>query len=112
MATVIKATCGDCGDVELGVDDVQVRVCSQNAGSSYVFRCPSCEMAVVKPAELRVVEILLTAGAELVEWSLPDELFEPHAGDPIDHDDLIDFHRLLQDDNWLEALASVGTAFS
>jgi len=110
MATIIKATCEDCGDVQLGVDDVQVRICSQDERGTYVFRCTSCRMSVVKPAEPRVVELLTAAGAEVVEWSLPEELFELHSGDPIDHDDLIDFHRLLQADGWLQALTSVGSA--
>ena len=50
MATVIKASCHDCGDVELAVDDLEVRVCTQDDQGSYVFRCPSCQMSVVKPA--------------------------------------------------------------
>ena len=31
-------------------------------------------------------------------WSLPAELHELHVGDPISHDDLLDFHHLLADD--------------
>lgn len=110
MATIIKATCEDCGDVELGIEDVQVRVCAQDERGSYVFRCTRCRLPVVKPAEPRVVELLSAAGVEVVAWSLPEELFELHAGAPIDHDDLIDFHRLLETDDWLEALTSVGSA--
>ena len=30
MATVIKASCHDCGDVELAVSDLEVRVCTQD----------------------------------------------------------------------------------
>ena len=41
MATVIKASCHDCGDVELAVNDLEVRVCTQDDQGSYVFRCPS-----------------------------------------------------------------------
>ena len=47
MATVIKASCHDCGDVELGVRDLEVRVCTQEEQGTYVFRCPSCQMSVV-----------------------------------------------------------------
>ena len=84
MATVIKASCHDCGDVELGVSDLEVRVCTQDEQGTYVFRCPSCQMSVVKPAEPRIVDMLVASGVQLVEWRLPAELFERRGGDP-DH---------------------------
>jgi hypothetical protein len=108
MATVIKASCHDCGDVELSVDDLEVRVCTSDAQGTYVFRCPSCMMSVAKPAEQRVVEMLVASGVPLVEWRLPAELFERRFGDPISHDDLIDFHHLLQSDGWFDALVDAG----
>ena len=108
MATVIKASCHDCGDVELTVGDLEVRVCTQDDQGSYVFRCPSCLMSVAKPAEPRIVQMLVASGVQLVEWRLPAELFEPRDGEPISHDDLIDFHRLLQDDDWYDALVALG----
>ena len=103
MAT-IRASCGDCGDVELTSADVTVRVCSANSAGSYSFACPSCTRVVVKAAEPRIVELLVTSGVRLVTWSLPDELNETHAGEPIDHDDLLDFHALLETDGWMETL--------
>lgn len=104
MATVIKASCQECGDVELGVTDVRVRVCSRDDAGTYVFRCPTCRMSVVKPAEARIVDLLVASGVRLEHWDLPAELFEPHRGAPISHDDLIDFHRLLQMPDWFEDL--------
>ena len=106
MATVIKASCHDCGDIELAVGDLEVRVCSQDDRGTYVFRCPSCLMSVVKPAERRIVDMLVASGVQLVNWHLPAELFEPRDGLPITHDDLIDFHRLLQDDGWFDSLVA------
>jgi hypothetical protein len=108
MATVIKASCQDCGDVELRVNDLRVRVCRAVETGSYVFRCPTCQMSVVKPAEPRIVDMLVASGVELVQWELPAELFEAHPGSPITHDDLIDFHRLLQQDSWFESLLAQG----
>lgn len=108
MATVIKASCQDCGDVELQVNDLRVRVCTEVETGSYVFRCPTCQMSVVKPAEPRIVDMLVASGVELVTWDLPAELFEAHPGLPITHDDLIDFHRLLQDDSWFDSLLAQG----
>lgn len=108
MATVIKASCQDCGDVELRVNDLRVRVCTEVEAGSYVFRCPTCQMSVVKPAEPRIVDMLVASGVELVTWDLPAELFEVHPGPPITHDDLIDFHRILQDDSWFDSLLAQG----
>jgi len=110
MATVIKASCQECGDVELGVSELRVRVCTSDTQGTYVFRCPSCQMSVTKPAEPRIVDLLVASGVELIEWQLPAELFEPHRGEPITHDDLIDFHRLLQSDGWFDVVVALGAA--
>jgi len=107
MATVIKASCMECGDVELGVNELSVRVCTAATQSTYVFRCPTCQMSVAKPAEQRIIDLLVASGVELVEWHLPAELFEAHDGDPISYDDLIDFHGLLQSPDWFDALAQL-----
>ncbi len=105
MATRIRASCVDCGDVELRVDDVHVRVCIDDNAGSYVFRCPSCDMAVVKEAEPRVVDLLLASGVEMTAWSLPAELHERRDDAPVfTHDDLLDFHAALEGDDWLDQL--------
>ncbi len=107
MATVIKASCQDCGEVELTVADLEVRVCTEGEHGTYVFRCPTCLMSVAKDAEPRVLEMLVASGVSLVQWHLPAELFELRTGPPITHDDLIDFHRLLHDDGWFDALVAL-----
>ena len=108
MAT-IRASCYDCGDVELTTADVHVRVCTLDNQGTYSFRCPHCAMTVVKPAEARTVDLLVASGVSYSTWSPPLELSEPRGfGDPIDHDELLDFHSKLQDDTVLsEALASL-----
>ncbi len=112
MATRIRASCGDCGDVELRVDDVHVRVCEDDNAGTYVFRCPRCTMAVVKEAEPRVVDLLVASGVELTHWSLPAELRERRNGPAFTHDDLLDFHHLLDNEEWIESLlgSTDGTA--
>jgi hypothetical protein len=105
MAT-IRASCPDCGDVELTTADVQVRVCAEDNRGSYSFRCPDCRMAVVKDAEPRIVDLLVASGVRLSVWRLPAELAEARSGDPINHDDLLDFHDLLHnDDSWFAQLS-------
>lgn len=104
MAT-IRASCGECGDVELTTADVVVRVCTDDNQGSYSFRCPECQMMVVKAAEARVVELLVASGVTLSTWQLPAELTEPRRGDPINHDDLLDFHALVADERqWAHEL--------
>lgn len=111
MATRIRASCGDCGDVELRVHDVVVRVCADDNAGSYVFRCPSCDMAVVKDAEPRVVDLLLASGVSMTTWHIPAELREPRGTGPaFTHDDLLDFHAVLEGDDWLAELLGADTA--
>ncbi len=105
MAT-IRASCAECGDVELTTADVTVRVCADDHRGAYAFRCPRCTMVVVKDAEPRIVELLVASGVSLTTWRLPAELAEPRRGGAITHDDLLDFHDLLADDaQWMDELA-------
>ena len=64
-------------------------------------------MAVVKPAEPRIVELLVASGVEISTWRLPAELFEPRCGERINHDDLLDFHELLNSDDWFGQLVAL-----
>lgn len=102
MAT-IRASCPTCGDVELTTADVRVRVCMDDDRGEYLFRCPICRMSVVKGAEARTIDLLVASGVALDTWSLPAELQEAHYGAPITHDDLLDFHALLEDEDLLAA---------
>lgn len=107
MAT-IRASCSECGDVELTTSDVHVRVCAADNQGSYLFRCPLCAMTVVKPAEARTIDLLVASGVSYETWSPPLELSEPRGfGSPISHDELIDFHDFLQDEGQVwDALAT------
>ncbi len=102
MVATIRASCPTCGDVELTSRDVSVQVCASNNQGSYAFRCPGCTVAVSKFAEQRIVDLLVSSGVRLAVWSLPAELEESHSGEPLDYDDLLEFHLLLQEDGWFE----------
>lgn len=104
MATRIRASCAECGDVELKVGDVTVRVCADDNSGTYVFRCPRCQMSIVKDAEPRVIDLLLASGVSLDTWTLPAELLETKVGESFTHDDLLDFHTLLEADDWFDRL--------
>ncbi len=106
MAT-IRASCPECGDIELTTKDMKVRVCAADNSGAYVFRCPECQLAVTKSAEQRIVDLLVSSGVVLEIWRLPAELSEVHEGNPLTHDDLLEFHELLQSDAWFSKLASM-----
>lgn len=99
----IRASCPTCGDVELTTRDVVVRVCADDNSGTYSFACPTCAMRVVKPAERHIVDLLGASGVEVIVWTLPAELLERPIGSPLTHDDLLDFHDLLQSDEALHA---------
>ncbi|MDG1411528.1 MAG: hypothetical protein P8L46_12480 [Acidimicrobiales bacterium] len=105
MAT-IRASCETCGDVELTTDDIRIRVCIDDNRGDYSFKCPDCEMTVLKAAEPRTIDLLVAAGVAVDAWSLPAEMHEAKIGRPISHDDLLEFHNKLHDNNsWDRALA-------
>lgn len=81
-------------------------MCISTGEGSYAFRCPACLLAVSKPAEERIIELLVSAGVDLKTWSLPEELSETHVGNAISHDDLLDFHYELQQDGWYERITN------
>ena len=113
MATRIRASCHECGDVELTVGDVEVRVCTSDNSGTYQFSCPTCSQAVVKPAEARVIDLLVASGVRMSTWDLPAEIFEPRLGGrPFSHDDLIDFHHLLETEEWFDDLLAVSDRWS
>lgn len=107
MAT-IRVSCKTCGDVELSAADVQVRVCLNDNRGEYRFRCPDCNMTVVKGAEPRTIDLLVASGVPIDTWKLPAELREKKRGHPISHDDLLEFHDRLHDSrSWDEALSGL-----
>jgi hypothetical protein len=103
--TAVEATCAACGVVWLSPVDIVVRVCVDLKSSTYTFQCPECGLRGSKPANDQVVDFLTSIGASVEAWHLPDELREPRPGGaPINHDDVLDFHLGLQQQDWFERL--------
>ncbi len=110
--TRIRASCPDCGEVELLPDDVVLHVVRASdgdvsSGSSYRFDCPSCEVAVQKPADDRIAQLLTTGGVAVEEnppLDKPPHPEAPRGGPPLTHDDLLDLHLAMRSDEWLDAL--------
>jgi hypothetical protein len=119
--TTIRTTCPRCGEVDMGPDAISLSVRSNGREGSYRFTCPSCEDAVEKRADRKIVALLVSAGVDIdpsgetPEAAPHPELFDDEGigsmdlGPPISADDLIEFHYLLEDDAYIrEFLASSG----
>ena len=100
LVALVRASCPSCGDVELPGTALQARVCETTGEGSYSFGCPECGTVVIKPADQRLLDLLVASGIGLTSWSLPSELAEAHQGDPISYDDILAFHDLLATDDW------------
>lgn len=102
--TTIKATCPSCGEISLTADDITLRIGSASASNCYGFDCPDCGDFVEKPADERIVRLLLSGGVMPVLTHVPAEALEPRTGPPINYDDLLAFHEKLSGDDWFEEL--------
>jgi hypothetical protein len=104
--TTIKATCPTCGEVGLTPEDIELRVDESGIDDSfYAFDCPACFENVRKPADERVVQLLLSGGVERLVKEAPAPAPEPRfPWPPLTHDDLLDFHYLLEGSGWFAIL--------
>ncbi|HUG86115.1 MAG TPA: hypothetical protein VMM13_16245 [Euzebya sp.] len=104
--TTIKATCPTCGEVALTPDDIELRVDHGDSGSFYGFSCPRCRADVRKPADERVVRLLVSGGVPALPLDEPAQvrLSDRFDHPSLTHDDLLDFHQMLQHDTWFDAL--------
>ena len=111
--TTIRATCPDCGEVEMEAHSIQLNVREEEGEGSYSFTCPVCSNLVEKPADRKVVMLLLSAGVDVSRMEdgtpapTPPLELRPD-GPPLTPDDLIDFHFLLEREDWLAQLAATG----
>jgi predicted RNA-binding Zn-ribbon protein involved in translation (DUF1610 family) len=104
LVALVRASCPTCGDVELPGTALHARKCSTTGEGSYSFGCPECGTVVVKPADQRLLDLLVASGIPMTTWSLPSELAEEHDGDPISYDDILAFHELLSTDDWFSTV--------
>jgi hypothetical protein len=111
--TTIKATCPRCGEIGLMPGEIELRVDRSGGGASfYAFTCPSCLDMVRKPADDRVIRLLISGGVRILSLETaprlqPRSLAKRFDGPPITHDDLLDFHGLLERDDWFANLVAL-----
>ena len=107
--TTIRTTCPTCGEVDMTPEAVLLSVRDLAGEGSYRFSCPECRNTVEKPADRKVVALLLSAGVELADPAaeaaatvVDESMYEERPdGPPFTMDDVITFHFLLQDDELL-----------
>lgn len=99
----IRASCPACGDVELTTDDVQIRAWAEIDQGEYQFDCPICSRLIVKTAEPHTLDLLAASGVVVLPPTPQVPTVKPSAASPLSHDDLLDFHQHLADDEALTA---------
>jgi DNA-directed RNA polymerase subunit M/transcription elongation factor TFIIS len=99
----VRATCDHCGDTELSIEAVSVRICREDHDGTYSFRCPECGASHEKGASRRTLDLLVSSGADVTFWSVPVERLVDMGIGPLTHDYLLEFHERLQDDAGLAA---------
>lgn len=60
--TTIKTTCSRCGDVELKPHELALELDPSDDRGTYRFTCPGCGHVERRPANARVVSVLLATG--------------------------------------------------
>ena len=93
--TTIRTTCSRCGDVELTTGDIWLELSATGSTGTYRFECPFCGDLQRRPANHRVVSILLATGVSY-------EIVSP-AG-PITEDEIERFTDALGSDNWVSEI--------
>jgi hypothetical protein len=96
----------------MSAEAISLQIAGDGERGQYTFTCPDCSADVTRPADRKVVALLLAAGvgaegapapSEAPELpSLPAEDRDPSPYAPaftLDH--MIDLHFLLEDDVWL-----------
>jgi hypothetical protein len=118
--TTIRTTCPRCGEVDMTPAAILLSVRDETGEGCYRFLCPTCLDPVEKPADRKIVALLISAGVDFADTvgtdlyddeptEAPAEQSGPrYSGPPFTMDDLLDFHMLLQDDKELTAALFAG----
>lgn len=90
MAVVVRVSCVDCGDQQVGIGDVQLFTTANVAESRFGFTCPQCLSWINRPAGPNVVAMLREVCVR-ERRRVPREVFEQHRGPALTVDDALDF---------------------
>lgn len=96
-----NAGCPRCGSVSLAAEQIELRIFADGSGEDcYAFTCPICHQRIRKSAGAGVVRVLRAGGVQPTECVAHPET-PPSGLPPVTHEDLLEFHELLQGDDWL-----------
>jgi hypothetical protein len=120
--TTIRTTCPRCGEVDMGPEAILLSVEQGGTEGTYRFVCPECMGPVEKRADRKIVALLVSAGVDVADTStvmatqgqlelesssagIPSAPARPEMeAPPFTIDDVIRFHFLLRDDEFLKEL--------
>lgn len=66
--TFVTTTCSACGEIEVPLGRVLLRVSEPAGSAACVVRCPSCGERLVKEADLAMSSLMMTLGVEVSRW--------------------------------------------
>lgn len=89
--TTIRTTCRRCGDVELTTHDLSLELGASTGVGCYIFGCPYCGVTQRRPANERVVSILMATGVAYEVRSVDG---------PITEREIESFVAALNSDGW------------
>jgi predicted RNA-binding Zn-ribbon protein involved in translation (DUF1610 family) len=95
--TTIRTTCQACGEVELLPGEMSLELTALSGTGNYLFDCPSCGDVQRRPANHRVVSILLATG---VGYEVVDD------PDGITESEIATFAAALESGDWIDQLLS------
>jgi hypothetical protein len=93
--TTIRTTCSTCGEVELMPGELSLELTALSGTGCYLFACPTCGDSQRRPANHRVVSILLATGVAY-------QVIDDH--DRITEGEIARFSAALDSGTWIDQL--------
>lgn len=108
MTSFLTTTCPNCGEIDVPLGEVVLRVNDDDGSGACVLRCADCGARFSKVADDSMMILLVAAGIEVQTWVAPAEIHErPSHLAPITHSELVAFAAMLDDpaslSGWMSA---------
>jgi hypothetical protein len=94
----VTTECPGCGEAEIPLDEVTLRVCEDDDSARCAIRCVHCGSRFSKAVDDGMSVLLVTFGVAVETWRRPAEVDErPSHHGPISHEELEAFAAALRD---------------
>lgn len=94
--TFITTACPNCGEVEIPLGNIVLRVCEDDDSARCALRCTDCGARFSKRVDDAMSLLLVTVGVNVESWSRPAEVDErPLHHPPIRFEELEEFAAAL-----------------